>query len=110
MLQIFQIRLRQTPCGFRRFSTSPQFFDPFGIFLGAKASNFQRVPDFFSGCNFPVQPVIVGVDAQGHVHRAVSGQILNFLDVQPRLKETGYIGVPIGYNREVSKKFVISAK
>ena len=53
------------------------------------ASGLQRVPDFLGGLGLPVQAVVVGVNPQGHVHRAVSGKVLNLLDVQPRLKETG---------------------
>ena len=43
----------------------------------------------------------MGVDPQRHVHRAVSGQVLNLLDIQSRLEQPGNIGVPKNVRRNV---------
>lgn len=36
----------------------------------------------------------MGIDPQRHIYRAVSGQVLDFLDVQTGLEHAGYMRVP----------------
>ena len=61
----------------------------------------QGLPHLLGGLSAPGKPVVVGVDPQRHVHRAVPGQVLNFLDVQARLEQPGNIGVPKNVRRNV---------
>ena len=43
----------------------------------------------------------MGVYLQGHVHGAVPGQVLDLLDVQPRLEQPGDVGVPEDVGRHM---------
>ena len=49
--------------------------------------------DFLSSLLLPIFTIIVGINTQRHVHRAVSGQILNLLYVQSSFKKTGDVSV-----------------
>ena len=68
-------------------------------------SGLQCFPNFFDGFGLSSLLVIMGVDPQRHVHCAVFGQVLDFLDIQPSLKHTRDIGVPedMGRNMCVGK-------
>lgn len=45
----------------------------------------------------------MGVYPEGHVHGAVARQVLDLLDVKPRLKQPGHIGVPLWHNKDKSE-------
>ena len=49
--------------------------------------------DFLSSLLLPIFTIIVGINAQRHVHRAVSSQILDFLYVQSSFKKTCDVSV-----------------
>ena len=48
----------------------------------------KSLPDLFGGLGFPGTPAVMGADLQRHIHRAVSGEILDFLDIQTSLEQT----------------------
>ena len=50
-------------------------------------------PDLLSSLLLPIFTIIVGINTQRHVHRAVSSQILNLLYVQSSFKKTGDVSV-----------------
>ena len=49
--------------------------------------------DFLSSLLLPIFTIIVGINTQRHVHRAVSSQILDLLYVQSSFKKTGDVSV-----------------
>jgi len=49
--------------------------------------------DFLSSLLLPIFTIIVGINTQRHVHRVVSGQILNLLYVQSSFKKTCDVSV-----------------
>ena len=49
--------------------------------------------DFLSSLLLPIFTIIVGINTQRHVHRVVSGQILDLLYVQSSFKKTGDVSV-----------------
>ena len=49
--------------------------------------------DFLSSLLLPIFTIIVGINTQRHVHRAVSSQILNLLYVQSSFKKTCDVSV-----------------
>ena len=49
--------------------------------------------DFLSCLLLPIFTIIVGINTQRHVHRAVSSQILDLLYVQSSFKKTGDVSV-----------------
>ena len=53
----------------------------------------QCFPYFFCGFCLSGLLVVVRIDPQPHVHRAVSSQVLDFFDIQSGLKHTGDVGV-----------------
>ena len=49
--------------------------------------------NFLSSLLLPIFTIIVGINTQRHVHRAVSSQILDLLYVQSSFKKTGDVSV-----------------
>ena len=43
----------------------------------------------------------MGIDPKRHIHCAVSGQILHFLDIQSRFKQAGDVGVAQNVGRDM---------
>lgn len=62
--------------------------------LSFLCTDSQGIPDLLRGLGPPGTPVIVGIDLQRHAYGAVSRQILDLLDVQTCLEESGNEGVP----------------
>lgn len=61
----------------------------------------QGLPHFLGSLRVPGKPVVVGVDPQRHIHRAVPCQVLDLLDVQASLKQPRNIGVTKDVRRDV---------